>query len=66
MDINEISRLFASHGGKKRAESMTAAQRSDQARRAVEARWAKRRAGLAAVEEKRAKRAAARKNRKAA
>jgi len=62
MDVTE----FASLGGRARADSLTAAQRSDQARRAVEARWAKRRAALAAVEEKRAKRAAARKNRKAA
>src|ERR1017187_4539540 len=37
----ELSRLGASKGGQARAKALTSAERSEIARRAVEARWAK-------------------------
>lgn len=41
----ELGRLGGKKGGQVRAESLTAKQRSDAARRAARARWAKRDAG---------------------
>ena len=58
MDITE----FASMGGKARAKSLTAVQRSEQARQAALAGWEKKRAAAAKAAVKRA----ARKARKAA
>jgi hypothetical protein len=39
--FRRISKLGASKGGKRRAEAMTPAERSEAARKAVRARWAK-------------------------
>jgi hypothetical protein len=42
---------FARKGGKARAKNLTPEQRSESARKAVEARWAKQRAELKALNE---------------
>jgi hypothetical protein len=39
--IADYARWFASQGGKARAKKMTSAERSESARRAVQARWSK-------------------------
>ncbi|MGA2877874.1 MAG: hypothetical protein ABSG13_02890 [Bryobacteraceae bacterium] len=42
--VREYFAKFGKQGGKKRAANMTAEQRSDVARRASQARWARKRA----------------------
>jgi hypothetical protein len=42
-EIRDYFAKFGKEGGKTRARNMTAQQRADAARKAVEARWAKRR-----------------------
>ncbi len=42
-EIRDYFAKFGKEGGKARARNMTAQQRADSARKAVEARWAKRR-----------------------
>lgn len=51
-EIRDYFAKFGKEGGKTRAKNMTAQQRADAARKAVEARWAKRRKLVAEITEK--------------
>jgi hypothetical protein len=51
-EIRDYFAKFGKEGGKARAKNMTAQQRADAARKAVEARWAKRRKLVDEITEK--------------